>query len=156
MLNAIYRRHPRYFASDLAAAWFVATIVSGLPSTLYAVATGGDPMAATRAAAAMLVNSASSAPILLFAAALVHSSISLFWAIVLILLLPGRHVIAFAMGAAAAIAVLDLRVIGRLFPEIHALEFWPQFADHLLWGASLGWTLRLCSSKRAPASRTFT
>jgi hypothetical protein len=41
-----------------------------------------------------------------------------------------------AVAALAGIAVLDLRVIGRLFPEIYALAFWPQFADHLAFGAA--------------------
>jgi hypothetical protein len=29
------------------------------------------------------------------------------------------------------------------FPSISALAFWPQFADHLMWGALLGATLQL-------------
>ena len=35
---------------DLIYAWLIATVFSGLPSTLHAFATGGDPLEATRAA----------------------------------------------------------------------------------------------------------
>ena len=38
----------------LAYAWIAATLLSGIPSTLFALATGGDPMEATRAAGAMV------------------------------------------------------------------------------------------------------
>jgi hypothetical protein len=80
----------------------------------------------------------------LYAAALcVHLAISLFWAAVLATLLPHRRTIAWAVAAAVAIAVLDLRVIGVLFPEIYALAFWPQLADHVAWGATVGVVLAL-------------
>jgi hypothetical protein len=32
---------------------------------------------------------------------------------------------------------------GRLLDTIYALPFWPQMADHLLWGALLGAILHL-------------
>ena len=71
----------RFGPRDLFWAWLVATVFSGLPSTLHA--------------------------------------------------LP------------AAVALLDLRVIAPLlFAEVAALPFWPQFADHLAWGALLGGTLQ--------------
>lgn len=69
------------------------------------------------------------------AAALVHCAVSLFWAVVLWLSLPRG--LLWALLAAAAIAVLDLKVLAPLFfPAVAALDFWPQFADHLAWGAS--------------------
>jgi hypothetical protein len=75
----------------------------------------------------------------ILAAAIVHSLVSLFWATLLWLLLPGRHTIAWALAASALIAVLDLRVIAPMrFPEVAALAFWPQFADHMMWGACVG------------------
>jgi hypothetical protein len=40
---------------DLARAWFAANVLSGLPSTLQALLTGGDYLEATRAAGAMLI-----------------------------------------------------------------------------------------------------
>jgi hypothetical protein len=73
------------------------------------------------------------------AAALVHASVSLFWAT--ILWLTKIRTLPWTLLASAAIAVLDLRIIApAFFPEVAALAFWPQFADHLMWGgcAALG------------------
>lgn len=136
-------RTPRA-SHELLWAWLAATLLSGLPSTGWAFLTGGDPLEATRAAGAMLLPREIETPPLLLAAALVHSLVSLFWALVLWLALPRRHVVLSALTASAAIAVLDLRVIApAFFPEVAALEFWPQFADHLAWGASYGVTRAL-------------
>ena len=68
------------------------------------------------------------------AAALAHASVSLFWAAVL--WLTKIRALLWTLLASAAIAVLDLRIIApAFFPEVAALAFWPQFADHLMWGA---------------------
>ena len=115
-----------------------AAIVSGIPSTVHAWFSGADVMEATRAAGAMLIPATSSDVALFSSAAIVHCAISLFWATVLVRLLPRRHVVIGSLAALAAIAVLDLRIIGPLFPEVYALPFWPQFADHLAWGAAFG------------------
>ena len=132
---------------ELLWAWLAATLLSGLPSTGWAFLSGGDPLEATRAAGAMLLPREIETPPLLLAAAIVHPLVSLFWALVLWFALPRRHVALSALAASAAIAFLDLRVIApAFFPEVAALEFWPQFADHLAWGASYGVTLAL----RAP------
>ena len=73
---------------------------------------------------------------MLLAATLVHAAVSLFWSVVLWLALPDRRTILWALLASAAIALVDLRVIApAFFPEVAALAFWPQFADHLMWGA---------------------
>jgi len=49
-----------------------------------------------------------------------------------------------AVLAAMAIAVFDLRLIAPMFfPAVAALPFWPQFGDHLMWGACFGLTLAL-------------
>jgi hypothetical protein len=42
-----------------------------------------------------------------------------------------------AAGAMLIPANSNLRVIGPVFPEVYALPFWPQFADHLAWGGTL-------------------
>ncbi len=78
--------HPR----SLATAWLIATLFSGLPSTLHALATGGDPLEATRAAGAMLLSTGST-PALVAAAAMVHPAVSLFWALLFAWWLPPRH-----------------------------------------------------------------
>lgn len=134
---------------NLLAAWLVATIFSGAPSTLHALVSGGDPWEATFAAGRMLVDSAS--PLALFAAAaVVHPVVSAFWTAVAALVLPARHTTLWAMAFAAAVGLLDLRLIApRWFPEVAALAFWPQMADHLMWGACLGGTLQLGSFRRA-------
>jgi hypothetical protein len=89
----------------------------------------------------MLIPASSTDAALFAAAALVHGAVSIFWAIVLTCLLPPRHVVIGSLLALAAIAVLDLRLIGPLFPEVYALPFWPQFADHLAFGAVFGLVL---------------
>ena len=127
-----------HFWRDALVAGGSAALLSGIPSTLYAWVNGGHVMEATRAAGAMLIPAASTDRELFGAAALVHAGVSLFWTLVLVPLLPHRHTAIWAIVALACIAILDLRVIGRLFPEILALSFWPQFADHIALGAALG------------------
>jgi hypothetical protein len=123
---------------QLLCAWLLATLLSGIPSTLYAILTNGDPMEATRAAGAMIGLSGSIA-----AAAVVHASVSVFWSVVLWLALPDRHLTWWALLASVAIALIDLRVIApAFFPEVAALAFWPQFADHLMWGACVALAFR--------------
>jgi hypothetical protein len=134
-------RHP---VRDLLLGWLVATLFSGVPSTVHALLTGTDPLAATRAAGAMLVSPDSGNKVLFAAAAVVHPVVSAFWTAVFGVLLPRRHVTLWATAAAAAVAVIDLRLIAPVFfPSVAALPFWPQFADHLAWGALLGGTLRV-------------
>ena len=140
----------RFGTRDLLFAWLVATVFSGLPSTLHALATGADPLEATRAAGAMILPAAADTPTLAIAAAVVHASVSLFWGAVFGWLLPRRRVALWAVAGSAAVALIDLRVIAPpLFPSIAALPFWPQFADHLMWGALLGGTLQ-ARSRRVP------
>jgi hypothetical protein len=133
-----------FAARDVFWAWLAATLLSGIPSTLYAFATGGDATAATRAAGAMLLPGETSPGKLFLAAALVHPLVSLFWAVVLAFVLPVRRTLWWAIAAAAIIGVVDLRLIApAFFPQVAALDFWPQMADHLMWGASFGLTLQL-------------
>ena len=80
----------RRTTAELVRAWLAATLLSGLPSTVWALATGGDVTEATRAAGAMLLPHEGSLAKLIAAAALVHSAVSLFWAVVLWLALPRR------------------------------------------------------------------
>ena len=131
-------RNPGRGAGDALAAGLVSAVTGGVPSTAWALMTGRDVLASTRAVGAMLVDP-QSGDLRLYAAALCgHLAISLLWAAVLATLLPRRRTIAWAVAAAVVIAVLDLRIMGRLFPEIYALAFWPQLADHVAWGATVG------------------
>jgi hypothetical protein len=134
----------RFRRRDVWYAYLVATVFSGLPSTLNALLAGADPLEATRAAGAMLAPSSASTATLVLAAAVVHPAVSLFWTAVFAFLLPRRRLVFWALIGAVAVAFLDLRVIAPLFfPSVAALPFWPQLADHLLWGALLGGTLQL-------------
>ena len=109
-------------------------------------------MEATRAAGAMLIASTSSEGALFAAAALVHATVSAFWTAVLVPLLPSQHTTWWAVAALACVALLDLLFIGRAFPEISALLFWPQFADHLAFGAVLGGVLEYRRRRRNSAN----
>jgi hypothetical protein len=130
----------------LAWAWLMATMFSGAPSTLLALLTGGDVGKATWAAGGMLISPDAPRPALFAAAALVHGSVSAFWTLVGGCLLPRRHTLAWALAFSAAIGLLALKVIAPLaFPGVAALAFWPQMADHLMWGACLGVTLQRVS-----------
>jgi hypothetical protein len=84
----------------------------------------------------------------LLAAGVVHLTISTFWTLVLHALLPRKNRIVWAVVASAGIAILDLRLIGRVIPAIDALEFWPQMVDHLTWGATVGYVLQRRGTKR--------
>lgn len=135
---------------DLFYAWLVSTVLSGLPSTLHALATGADPLEATRAAGAMLLPGVTGTLAMVSAAALVHSSVSFFWAVIFVWLLPHRYTAAWAVAGSAAVALVDLCLIAPIaFPAVAALPFWPQFADHLMWGVLLGGTLQFRLARAA-------
>ena len=114
-----------------AAAW--AAVLSGAPSTLHALATGRDPLAATVAAGSILLRRESSRARLAAAAVPVHLVLSLGWSLVF----DRAGVRTARAGALAglAVAALDLGVAGRAFPRVRALPLVPQLADHALFGA---------------------
>ena len=145
-------RVPQFWLDALIAGG-CAALLSGIPSTVYAWLTGRDIMEATRAAGAMLISARSSDTALFWSAAIVHSVVTIFWAMLLTWALPRKRTFAWALVASAGIALLDLRVIGRWFPEIHALDFWPQFADHLMWGGVLGAVLQWRWCPRSESNR---
>jgi len=133
---------------DLARAWLAATLLSGLPSTAWALLAGADVLEPTRAAGSMLLPAETSTTKLVAAAAVVHPTVSAFWALVLWRLLPRRATLEWALLAAMLIALLDLKVIALLFfPRVASLDFWPQLADHFMWGAAyaiaLDWRRKL-------------
>jgi len=120
-----------------AAAW--AATLSGIPSTLHALVTGRDPLAAALAAGAILLPREERRGRLLAAAVAVHLAISVAWTVVL-----DRGKIRTARrGAAAglAIAALDLGVAARVFPRVASLPLPPQIADHAAFGAIAGHVL---------------
>jgi hypothetical protein len=131
----------------------VAAVLSGAPSTLWALATHADPLEPSLAAGSMLLPRSSRRSTRLLAGAAVHIAVSLGWAQALALA-PGwrRHPPAggalWGTAAGLAIAALDLGFAhtahtahtarSARLSAIRALPVLPQVADHLAYGAIVG------------------
>jgi len=143
-------RFPRVLATqdvrDAIVAGAVASVLSGVPSTLHALATGANPLEASLAAGTLLLPHEERASRLLPAALAAHGALSLGWALVLAASLPQRHAVAWSVAGSLAIAALDLGVVGRRYPRIRALPLAPQVLDHVAYGATVG---LLVSRRRA-------
>jgi hypothetical protein len=105
--------------------FLVAAVLSGVPSTAHALATGDDPLRATRAAGSLVGGGAG-------AGVVVHLAVSAWWAFVLTRLRV-RGVVGGAV-AGVLIAALDLEVIGRRNARLRALPRGPQWLDHVAFG----------------------
>jgi hypothetical protein len=126
---------------DALAAGAVAAVVSGAPSTLWALSRCCDPLAATLAAGSVLLPRETRRGRLAAAAVPLHLALSFGWAVVLERTLPRRHEVAAGAAAGVTIAALDLGVAGRLFPRIRVLPLLPQLADHVAYGLTVGYVL---------------
>jgi hypothetical protein len=124
---------------DGLAAGAIAAAVSGAPSTLCALAVGDDPLGPTLAAGSILLPNETRRARLLAAAVPVHLTLSLGWAVVLSRVLPRRRTTTAGAFAGLSIAAIDLGVLGRAYPRIRALPLLPQLADHVAYGAVVGW-----------------
>jgi hypothetical protein len=133
---------------DGLAAGMVAAVVSGAPSTLHALASGGDAMAAAHAAGAMALPHERRGALLFLAAVPVHVALSVGWAEVLATVLPPRRTAVWGALAGLGIAALDLGLIGRRFPRVRALPRLPQVADHVAYGATVGAVLARRRARR--------
>lgn len=127
----------------------VAGAVSGAPSTVHALLTGRDPLAAAVAAGNLLLPASSSPGALLAAGGVAHVVISLGWGTVLAVAVRRTSLPPVPTGvlAGAAIAAVDLGLlahgrVGRRWPLIRALPVWPQVTDHVVFGAVAGAVLR--------------
>ena len=127
---------------DDVAAGLVGALVSGAPSTALTLLRGEDVLEAGRAAGAIVLPRERRTAVLLLAAAPVHLALSLGWAAVLARVLPRGREPALGMLAGAAIAAVDLGVVGRRIPAIRALPQGRQWADHLAYGLAVGLVLR--------------
>lgn len=135
---------------DAMRAGAVAAIVSGVPSTVWALVSGTDPLEPSLAAGAMVLPGTTGRVRLLVAAAGAHTVLSLGWAQVLAVvptrprLLRRSRAAGAARGAAAglAIAALDLGLAhasrAPRLRAIRALPVLPQVADHVVYGAVVG------------------
>jgi hypothetical protein len=124
-------------------------VLSGVPSTAYALLRGDDVLEGARAAGSILLRNERRTSALLVAATAVHATVSLGWALVLARVLPRRRPFTEASLAALGIAALDLGVIGRRIPRIRALALLPQLADHLAYTGTVVAVL----NRRAPRPR---
>lgn len=112
-----------------------AGILSGIPSTLYCLARGRDPLEAAAAAGSILLPGASRKSSLLIAALPVHGALSVMWATLLAATLPHRRTVLWGTVAGLAIAALDLGPLAGPLPRIRALPLGPQVGDHIAFGA---------------------
>lgn len=140
----------RELLGDAAAAGLVAAGLSGVPSTLHALATRGDVLEATVAAGSIARPAEQRRSRLVLAAVPVHLTLSLGWSAVFAVVLPRRRTAAWGGLAGLLVAALDLGVVGRRFPRIQALPTAPQVADHLAFGVVTGWVLE---RRRRPRDR---
>lgn len=127
-----------------AAAGVLGGIAGGLPSTVHALVTGADPLAATAAAGALLLPNARRRW-LLAAAVPVHCGLSAGWGVVLAGVLPARRTVVCGAAAGVAIGVLDLAIARRLVRRgryVRALPVLAQLADHAAYGAVTAALLR--------------
>ncbi len=128
----------RAAAQDAAVAGTLAWALSGLPSTVWTLVRGGNPLVEAQAAGTLLLSRTAGRAALLVAGAGAHTVLSYGWATVLALSLPGRRAREAGAVAGLAIAALDLGIIGRRYPAIRALPALPQIADHLAFGLLVG------------------
>lgn len=128
---------PRRWRRRAVVAGTAAATLSGLPSTLHALATGRDPLAATRAAGTLPPGRGGRPGVV--AGAVVHVAVSAGWTVVLAAV-DRRWRLGPAGGCAAGllIAAFDLEVAGRRRPAIRALPRLPQWLDHAAFGAIAG------------------
>lgn len=139
---------------DAVVGGLVAAVVSGVPSTVHALASGGDPLAATYAAGRLLLPHEDRRSRLVAAAAVAHGALSLSWAVPIAALTPRRGAVATGAAAGLAIAALDLGVAGRRIPTIRSLPTAPQVADHVLYGVVVAVVGSRRQARRAAAARS--
>ena len=129
--------------SDALVAGAAAAVLAGVPSTLHALVTGRSILEAAAAAGSVLLPGERRTPVLVAAAVPVHLALSLGWAQVVARMVPRRWPVAGSLAWGVAIAALDLEVIGRRLPRIRALAQAPQWLDHVAYGATVGFVLRI-------------
>jgi hypothetical protein len=124
--------------SNVFKAGAVAWALSGAPSTLIAAIRRDDLLGPSIAAGTLLPGRRDRPG---FAAGIAaHTVVTAVWTpLVAAATARSRHPALAGALAGAAIAALDLGVIGRRYPAIAALSQPPQWADHVAFGAIVGW-----------------
>jgi len=125
---------------DWVRATAIAALVSGIPSTVHAIMTNQDPLAPTKAAGKLALPKEHRTPHLLAAAIPTHLAISLAWGYAI----SRTKNPTTTRGALAglAIATLDLHLPGKRLAPVRSLPKAPQLADHIAFGATVGWLLK--------------
>ena len=136
---------------DAVAGGLVGAVVSGAPSTIHAVVTGKDPLAATYAAGRLLLPREERRGPLLAAAFVVHGALSLGWAVPIAAITPRRRAVLVGAVAGLGVAALDLGVVGRTVPPIRSLPRPAQVADHVVYGAVVA---GVCARRRRRRDRS--
>ena len=112
--------------------------LSGAPSTVLALVRGDDVLGPS-IAAGTLVPGRRDRPGLL-AGLTAHTAVSAVWApLVAMAVGRRRHPVVAGAIAGLGIAALDLGVIAKRYPAVAALPQAPQWADHVAFGAVVGW-----------------
>src|SRR5437763_10697149 len=132
------QRHNR----DAMLAGLVAAVASGVPSTAWTLARGGDVLEGARAAGALVLPAEHDARVLLVVAVPVHLALSVGWALALQALIPRRREPLYGTLGGLAIAALDRGISGRRFPAIRALEPPPQRHHPHALGLTVGLVFR--------------
>jgi hypothetical protein len=133
----------------------ITAVVSGIPSTVHALLSGGDILAATRAAGTLLPGRRDRPGV---AAGLVaHLVVSAGWTAVLAIAFRRRE-LGILRGAAAGLGIagLDLGFAARGYPAVRALPRGPQVADHLVFGAVVGALIHRAGPQRTDQLTTWT
>lgn len=138
---------------DAVVAGAVAALLSGVPSTVHAIATHINPLEASLAAGTLLLRDERRTSRLLPAALVAHAALSLGWAVVLCAALPRRRTLPWSVAAGLGIAALDLGIVGRRFPRIRELAVAPQVLDHVAYAATVGIVVSRRRTRRATPAR---
>jgi hypothetical protein len=129
----------------------VSGLLSGAPSTAWAIVRGDDLFAPSLAAGSLVLPHETRRGRLLVAAFVSHSVLSVGWAFVMVRLWPRRHeslARAVLRGSAlgATIGMIDLGaahvVAHPRLAAVRGLSVAPQVADHVAYGAIVGVVLR--------------
>ncbi len=124
---------------DVAFATAVASVVSGAPSTIHAIATGRGVLDASRAAGTLFPGRRDRPG--LIAGGVVHFAVSPFWGLILGRILPRRHTSLWGAVAGFTIAAISLPTYGNRRRAIAELPAVPQWIDNVAFGAVVGWLL---------------
>jgi hypothetical protein len=128
----------KHFVKDFIYAGMLAGIFSGIPSICYFLFLGIDWTHSTKALGLIFFDASQPGFFIYASAGIIHFTVSCFWSFILRMFLPRKNTIIWAGFAGILIAFFDLIIIARFIPTLANLDFYPQLADHILWGIIVG------------------